>query len=110
MNYSLELKTKVAELYVSGQASQGQLCQEYGLSCKKLVREWVKKYEAGELVESKPRKPKPKDYKEELKFALLENEFLKKKLVARDGESSIANLWSSSNPEVICRLRKDAGL
>ena len=108
--YSLEFKIKVAEKYLAGKASQGQLCKEFGLNDKKLVRVWVAKYQQGELTQNQwVRRTKFESEQDRLNYVLLENEYLKKKLIAQ-GESPafIADLWSSRNPEAICQLKKDA--
>jgi len=111
--YSLELKIKIVEMYLNGHASQGQLCKEYGLSCKKLIRNWIKKYQAGKLTAGKvaarptTKKDGVKNWRSRKKFASkedefeylkLENQYLKKKLLAQGvSETFIANLWSSKN-------------
>ena len=103
--YSIELKIKVVELYLNGAGSLGQLCKEYGLSCKKILREWIKKYKAGELTEKVVsqsqrwhKRTKFKSKEDEWEYLKLENEYLKKKLLSQgESEEFIANLWSSKN-------------
>jgi len=106
--YSLELKIKVVELYLNGQSSQGQLCKEFGLNDKKLIRNWIKKYQAGELTAEKVNLRRSKggnwhrkkfaNQEDELAYLKFENEYLKKKLLAQgESETFIANLWSSKN-------------
>jgi transposase-like protein len=107
--YSIGLKRRVVKKYLSGESSQRQLCYEYEISDKSLIREWVKKYNSGELEECKlgRRRSRFKSQEEQMKNILLENEYLKKKLLLQ-GESKtfIANLWSSKNPVVIYRLKR----
>jgi len=102
--YSIELKIQVVELYLSGTSNLGQLCKEYGISGKRILREWIRKYKAGELTEN----PQPseqwywrnkfKNKEDEWEYLKLENEYLKKKLLSQgESEEFIANLWSSKN-------------
>lgn len=46
--FSIEFKRSVVEEFLDGRASQAQLCRRYELS-PNLVREWRRKYEAGEF-------------------------------------------------------------
>ena len=75
--YNTEFKREVVERYLRGEASQRALCREYQLSDKKLIRVWVKKYQNPQEPPFRVR-TKFKDDKDQLKYALLENEFLKK--------------------------------
>jgi transposase len=80
-----------------------------GLKSERQLRDWVKKYQAGELTAadanrrvrniSRPKaKTKFADREEEFEYLKLENEYLKKKLLLQgEPESFIANLWSSKN-------------
>ena len=100
--YSIDLKIKVVELYLNGAGSLGQLCKEYNLSCKKILREWIKKYKAGELIERQNKRwhkrTKFKNKEDEREYLKLENEYLKKKLLLQgECEDFIASLWSSKN-------------
>ena len=46
--FSNEFKRQVIEEYLGGDASQAQLCRRYEIS-PTLMREWRRKYDAGEL-------------------------------------------------------------
>jgi len=49
-SYSVEIKIQVVNEYLSGKGSCEVLCTKYGISCSKVVRQWVKKYNGhGEL-------------------------------------------------------------
>jgi transposase-like protein len=102
--YSIELKVKVVELYLSGTSNLEQLCKEYEISGKRILREWIRKYKAGELTENQQAsdqwywRKKFKNKEDEWEYLKLENEYLKKKLLSQgESEEFIANLWSSKN-------------
>jgi transposase-like protein len=87
--YSVELKRKVVEEYLSGETSTSELCKKYNLKTKGRVYEWVKKYSAGDLdfkdnrgLASPGRKPKIKPISqmtkdEYIEYLELENKILK---------------------------------
>ena len=104
--YDLEFKIKLAELYLEGAGGIRTLAKEYGLKSDKQLRDWVSKYKNGELTEEKAdqrgkysfNKRIFKSPEEEMKYLLLENDHLKKKLRSMgEPESFFANLWSSKN-------------
>ena len=105
-HYDLDFKIKLAKLYLEGEGSFKGLSKEYGLKDSRQLRNWVKKYEEGELTEAlsdrRGNRGRPKKIfngrEEECEYLRLENEYLKKKLLAMgEPESSVANLWSSKN-------------
>ena len=115
--YSMDLKISVVKLYLDGAASLRQLCRQFEISDKKVIRNWLKKHKNGELAASGDaikrwrNRTRFKSEQDRNRYILLENEYLKKKLLAQ-GQSPtfIADLWSSRNPEAMLQLKKDAGL
>ena len=102
--YDLEFKLKLVRLYNEGEGGLRILAKKYGIS-NTLIRIWLKKYKNGELTAEKADNRGKRASKttflskeEEWDYLRLENEYLKKKLLAK-GESKtfIANLWSSKN-------------
>jgi transposase-like protein len=110
-HYDLTFKIELVKLYLAGEGSVKKLTKEHGLKSTRQLRHWVKKYQDGELTEAeadkrgrsshgKRSRPKTRfaSKEEEWEYLRLENEYLKKKLLAQgESESSIANLWSSKN-------------
>ena len=103
--YDLGFKIKLVTLYLEGRGGLRTLAKEYGLDHTQ-IRDWVKKYKDGELTEEKGdlrgkiqfRKTTFSGSEEKMQYLLLENEYLKKKLLAKEGtDASIASLWSSRN-------------
>ncbi len=43
-HYSIELRLQVVEEYLAGKGSLRQLCETYGISDAKVLRQWIKKY------------------------------------------------------------------
>lgn len=94
--YSKETKLKAVDMYLNQHIGANTIAKELGLSEKKRVYDWVKKYQAeGEKafdIESRRRKsktrtngsrigrPKTKfsSLEEEVEYLRMENEFLKK--------------------------------
>jgi transposase-like protein len=104
--YDLEFKIKLVMLYLEGEGGFRCLAKKYGLKDARQLRDWVKKYKNGELTENKAdrrgkccyRKRNFLNKEEEWEYLRLENEYLKKKLLAEGGsEICIADLWSSKN-------------
>jgi transposase-like protein len=101
-----EFKMNLVKLYLDGAGGFRTLAREYGVKHGSEIRDWVIKYKNGELTEGKadrrgkysfPKK-KFKKMEERMKYALLENAYLKKKLRSMgEPESFFANLWSSKN-------------
>ena len=103
--YDFDFKVKLVTLYLEGKGGLRTLAREYGLDHTQ-IRSWVKKYKTGELTEDKAdmrgkiqfRKTIFSSMEEELEYLRLENEYLKKKLLAKEGmDALIASLWSSKN-------------
>jgi transposase len=110
--YALDFKIWLVKKYLSGEGGGvKRLSKENGLKSERQLRAWIKKYQAGELTEAESdnrgrstscRKGRPRtrfsSKEEEWEYLKLENEYLKKKLLAQgESEISIANLWSSKN-------------
>jgi transposase len=89
-HYDLDFKIKLVTLYLKGQGGLRTLAREYGLEHTQ-IRDWVKKYKAGELTESKAdmrgkvqfRKTIFSNNEEKLEYLQLENEYLKKNCLQR---------------------------
>jgi transposase-like protein len=105
-NYELKYKIKLVKLYLKGEGGYRSLANQYGLKDAQQLRNWVKKYKNGELTKDEVDKRGKctfikkifKSKEEEWEYLLLENEYLKKKLLSMgESENFIANLWSSRN-------------
>lgn len=44
--YSPELKRQAVRAYLSGEGSQNEVCEKYGIRCRKSLRRWIKAYNA----------------------------------------------------------------
>jgi len=111
--YELSFKIALVEKYLRGEGGGiKRLAKENGLKSSRQLQDWIKKHQAGELTEAGADKrgkhegnkrngrPKTKfaSKEEEWEYLRLENEYLKKKLLAQgESENSIASLWSSKN-------------
>ena len=104
--HDLEFKIKLVKLYLEGAGGFRTIAKEYGLKAARQLRDWVRKYQNGELTEDKSdqrgkysfNKKIFKNAQEEMEYLKLENDYLKKKLLSMgEPESFIANLWSSKN-------------
>ncbi len=113
--YDLAFKIELVERYLRGEVGGvKRAAREAGLKSSTQLRNWIKKYQAGELTEAavdqrgrsgggnKHRHPRTRfeSTEDEIAYLRLENEYLKKKLLTQgEPESSIASLWSSKNPK-----------
>lgn len=98
--FSIEFKRSVVEEFLDGRASQAQLCRRYELS-PTLMREWRRKYEAGEFDGQQAAATTPRERQLEQRVAELErkvgqltmeNEVLRKRGTStrrRNGETGL---------------------
>jgi transposase len=104
--HDLKFKIKLVKLYLEGKGGYRHLARKYGLKSERQLKDWVRKYKNGELTKEKSdqrgkynfNKKTFKNAEEKMEYLILENEYLKKKLLSMgEPESFIANLWSSKN-------------
>ncbi|NFA44599.1 transposase [Clostridium botulinum] len=53
--YSDSLKLKAVEDYLAGKGSLRSICNIYGISCPRVLRDWIKKYNGHNIEESRKR-------------------------------------------------------
>ena len=46
-NYSVEMKIKAVEEYLTGKYSQNKICAKYGITCRKVLQHWILCYNSG---------------------------------------------------------------
>jgi transposase-like protein len=89
--HDLEFKTKLVKLYLNGADGFRTIAKEYGLKDARQLRDWVKKYQNGELTDDKSdqrgkysfNKKIFKNAEEEPEYVKLENDYLKKNCFRR---------------------------
>jgi transposase-like protein len=110
--HSTELKLRLVQMYLSGEASLNGLAREHDIS-RNLIRVWVDKFHKGELSEKVDRAEKVREY--EVKIAALERkigqltmevEVLKKLRQIRSKKNDPPSVVSGPS---VFPLRKGAG-